>query len=93
MVALCRAAGFEPRTISDPYPDLGLQAIREGLGVVVPRTAFAPELDGSVFVPIEPPVRLPFDVLWRRGARSGALRAVLDVARRLREGGAPVTAG
>src|SRR4051794_23084283 len=55
VVELCRAAGFEPRTIADPYPDLGLQAIREGLGVVVyPRTAFGPELDGSAFVPIEP---------------------------------------
>jgi DNA-binding transcriptional LysR family regulator len=94
VVALCRAAGFEPRTVSDPYPDLGVQAIREGLGVVVyPRTAFAPALDGSVFVPIEPPVTLPFDVLWRRGARSGALRTVLDVARRLRDGGGQVRAG
>ena len=94
VLALCRAAGFEPRTVADPYPDLGVQAIREGLGVVVyPRTAFAPELGGSAFVAIEPPVTLPFDVLWRRGARSGALTTVLDVARRLRDGGAPVAAG
>ena len=35
VLALCRAAGFEPRTVADPYPDLGVQAIREGLGVVV----------------------------------------------------------
>jgi DNA-binding transcriptional LysR family regulator len=86
VVELCRAAGFEPHTIADPYPDLGLQAIREGLGVVVyVRTAFAPEVDGSVFVPIDPPVTLPFELLWRRGTRTGALDAALAVARGLRD--------
>src|SRR3954468_15678468 len=35
VIERCRAAGFEPRTVADPYPDLGVQAIREGLGVVV----------------------------------------------------------
>lgn len=86
VVALCRAAGFDPATIADPYPDLGLQALREGLGVVVyVRTAFAPEVDGSVFVPIDPPVTLPFELLWRRGSRTGALDAALAVARGLRD--------
>ncbi|MEA2154726.1 MAG: hypothetical protein QOE11_866 [Solirubrobacteraceae bacterium] len=86
VVALCRTAGFEPATIADPYPDLGLQAVREGLGVVVyVRTAFAADVQGSVFVPIEPPVTLPFELLWRRGARSGALGAALAVARDLRD--------
>jgi DNA-binding transcriptional LysR family regulator len=85
VVELCRNAGFEPDTIADPYPDLGLQAIREGLGVVVyVRTAFAPEVDGSVFVPIDPPVTLPFELLWRRGTTTGALDAALAVARGLR---------
>jgi DNA-binding transcriptional LysR family regulator len=86
VVALCRAAGFEPRTVADPYPDLGLQAVREGLGVVVyVRTAFAAAVDDSVFVAIEPPVTLPFELLWRRGPRTGALDAALAVARGLRE--------
>ena len=86
VVALCRAAGFQPRTLADPYPDLGLQAVREGLGVVVyVRTAFAAEVEGSVFVPIEPPVTLPFELLWRRGAQMGALDAALRVARGLRD--------
>jgi DNA-binding transcriptional LysR family regulator len=86
ITGLCRDSGFEPKTISDPYPDLGLQAIREGLGVVVyVRTAFAGDLEGSVFVPIDPPVTLPFDLLWRRGTHSGALDAVLNVARSLRD--------
>jgi DNA-binding transcriptional LysR family regulator len=89
----CRAAGFEPRTVADPYPDLGVQAIREGLGVVVyVRTAFGAALDGSVFVPIEPVVTLPFDLLWRRGPRSGTAAAVLDVARRLRDRGGRIAA-
>ena len=86
IVALCRAAGFEPRTVPDPYPDLGVQAIREGLGVVIyPRTAFAEKVEGSVFVPIEPRVTLPFDLLWRAGRRSGVLDAVLRVARAVRD--------
>jgi DNA-binding transcriptional LysR family regulator len=86
VVALCRSAGFEPRTIADPYPDLGLQALREGLGVVLyVRTAFADELDGSAFVPVDPPATLAFELLWRRGTRSGALDAVLTAARGLRE--------
>lgn len=86
VVELCRKAGFEPKTIPDPYPDLGLQAIREGLGVVIyVRTAFASDLDRSVFVPIDPSVTLPFDLLWRRGTRTGALDAALKVARALRD--------
>jgi DNA-binding transcriptional LysR family regulator len=84
VVELCRAAGFEPATVPDPYPDLGLQAVRERLGVVIyVRTAFAPQLPGSAFVPIEPTVTLPFDILRRPGAPSAALEAVLDVARGL----------
>jgi len=84
VVELCRAAGFEPRTVPDPYPDLGVQAVREGLGVVIyVRTAFAPALPGSAFVPIAPAVTLPFDLLRRPGAPSAALEAVLDVARGL----------
>jgi len=86
VLALCRAAGFEPATVPDPYPDLGLQAVREGLGVVVyVRTAFGPVVEGSVFVPIAPPVTLPFELLWRRGGRTGALDAALAVARGLRD--------
>ena len=85
VVELCRTAGFEPTTIPDPYPDLGLQAVRERLGVVMyVRTAFAPQLPGSAFVPIEPTVTLPFDLLRRPGAPSAALEAVLEVARGLK---------
>jgi len=50
-------------------------------------TAFAPDLEGSAFVPIEPKVTLPFDLLWRRRPRSGAVDAVIDVARSLRDRG------
>jgi DNA-binding transcriptional LysR family regulator len=78
------AAGVEPTTRSDPYPDLGLQAIRAGLGVVVyTRSAFPPELPDSAFVPIEPTLALPFDLAVRAGARSPAVDAVVDVARGL----------
>ena len=77
-------AGVVPQTRPDPYPDLGLQAVREGLGVVIyVRSAFPPQLDGSAFVALDPPLNLPFHVAWRRGARSPALDSVLEVARSL----------
>jgi DNA-binding transcriptional LysR family regulator len=74
----CRAAGFEPQTRPDPYPDLGAQAVREGVGIVLyVRTAFGPRLEGSVLVPVEPVVTLPFALVWREDARSAAVRAVV----------------
>ena len=74
----CRAAGFEPDTLPDPYPDLGTQAVREGLGIVLyVRTAFGPQLEQSVLVPVEPAVTFPFALVWREDARSGALEAIL----------------
>lgn len=80
VLELCRARGFEPVTRPDPYPDLGLQAVREGLGVVVyVRSAFAPELPGSVFVPVAPPAGFPFALAWRDAPLPAALRAVLGV--------------
>ena len=73
-------AGVEPRTRPDPYPDLGLQAVREGLGVVVyARGAFPSELTGSAFVPVTPPLTLPFALAVRAGARTAALESVLAV--------------
>ncbi|MBI5106833.1 MAG: LysR family transcriptional regulator [Solirubrobacterales bacterium] len=78
VVAACRAAGFEPRTRPDPYPDLGVQAVREGLGVLLyARSGFPPELEGTVLVPVDPPVTLPFVLVWPQDARSAALDAVL----------------
>jgi DNA-binding transcriptional LysR family regulator len=80
VLALCRARGFEPVTRPDPYPDLGLQAVREGLGVVVyVRSAFAAELPGSAFVPVAPPAGFPFALAWRDAPLPAALRAVLGV--------------
>jgi DNA-binding transcriptional LysR family regulator len=82
VLQLCAARGFEPVTRPDPYPDLGLQAVREGLGVVVyVRSAFPDEVPGSVFVPVSPAVGFPFSLAWRAGGRSAALDAVLAVAR------------
>ena len=78
VLEMCRARGFEPATRPDPYPDLGLQAVREGLGVVLyVRGAFPPELPGSAFVPVEPEVTFPFTLAWREGTRSGPVAAVL----------------
>ncbi|EHN10195.1 transcriptional regulator LysR family [Patulibacter medicamentivorans] len=78
------AAGIRPATRVDPYPDLGLQAVREGLGVVIyVRGAFPPEVAGSAFVPLDPPLTLPFHLAWRDGSRTAAVDAVIEVARGL----------
>lgn len=75
-----RAAGITPGTLADPYPDLGLQAVREGLGIVIyPRSAFPAELTGSAFVPLEPPLEMPFHLAYRTPPRT-AVRSVLQVA-------------
>jgi DNA-binding transcriptional LysR family regulator len=84
VVEMCAARGFTARTRPDPYPDLGLQAVREGLGVVVyVRGAFPADVPGSAFVPVEPVVTFPFSLAWRSGPRGAALDAVLAVARSL----------
>jgi DNA-binding transcriptional LysR family regulator len=75
------AAGLRPRTLADPYPDLGLQAVREGLGVVVyVRSAFPADLPGSAFVALEPPLPMPFALAWRSGDRRAPLDAVVETA-------------
>jgi DNA-binding transcriptional LysR family regulator len=82
VLELCRSRGFEPEVRPDPYPDLGLQAVREGLGVVLyVRGAFPDEMPGSAFVPVAPPVGFPFSLAFRDGPRSGALDAVLAAIR------------
>jgi DNA-binding transcriptional LysR family regulator len=84
VLAMCEARGFVQVTRPDPYPDLGLQAVREGLGLVIyVRGAFPAEVPGSAFVPVEPRATFPFSLAWRAGARSAALDAVLAVAREL----------
>jgi len=78
------AAGIAPRTRADPYPDLGLQAVREGLGVVVySRSAFPQQLAGSAFVPLQPPLGLPFHLASRKEEKGAAARTVLEIAEAL----------
>lgn len=75
------AAGVTPVTRPDPYPDLGLQAVREGHGAVVyARGAFPEHLDGSAFVPLEPDLLLPFHLAVPADASGAALRAVVEAA-------------
>jgi DNA-binding transcriptional LysR family regulator len=86
VLAAFTAAGITPHTRPDPYPDLGLQAVREHLGVVIyARGAFPDPLPGSAFVPLTPPVLLPFHLATPKGAAGAALRAVADAAQALAE--------
>jgi DNA-binding transcriptional LysR family regulator len=81
VVEACREAGFEPRVMPDPNADLGMRAVRDGLGVVVyPRSSFPPRLEGSVLLDLDPPVTLPFELAWAPFRRSGAVDAVLGAA-------------
>lgn len=80
------AAGISPHTLADPYPDLGLQAVREGLGIVIyPRSAFPAELPRSAFIPLTPPVLMPFHLAYRVPPKTTAVRSVLEVARTLQK--------
>src|SRR5262245_40277169 len=82
VLRLCREAGFEPETRPDPYPDLGLQAVREQLGVAVyVATAFGGELTDTRLVPLAGGVTLPFRLAWSETARSVALDALVAAAR------------
>ncbi len=73
-------AGLTPEYRPDPYPDLGLRAVRAGLGVVIyPRTAFPAELPGSAFVPLQAALELPFHLVSRTEDRSPAVDAVLGL--------------
>ena len=82
VLAAFEAAGVAPQTAADPYPDLGLQAVREGVGVVVyARGAFPEAVPGSAFVPIEPVLPLPFELARRAGPASAAVEKVVEVAR------------
>ncbi len=79
VIAACRAAGFAPRTRPDPYPDLGIQAVREGLGIVLyARSAFPTRLDGTRLVPVVPDVHLPFVLVWRDDGPNARIRALLE---------------
>jgi DNA-binding transcriptional LysR family regulator len=81
VLELCRSAGVSPATVPDPYPDLGWQAVREGLGVVIyVAAAFPPAMSSTRLIPIVPTVTLPFHLAWRADRRSAALDAVLSLA-------------
>lgn len=84
VLAALADAGISPAIRPDPYPDLGLQAVREGLGVVIyTRTAFPARLEGSAFVPLAPELTLPFHLAARSGATSTAVREVLAISQGL----------
>ena len=77
--------GVAPGTLPDPYPDLGLQAVREGRGVVLyVRSAYPAQLEGSAFVPVEPPVTLPFHLAVSRRSANAGNQVLIDAAETLR---------
>jgi len=84
VIERCRAAGFEPRTVPDPHPDLGQRAVRAGLGVVLYACSGITATPGeTALVPLDPPVTLPIVLGRRAGTRNAALDAVVEVAQDL----------
>jgi DNA-binding transcriptional LysR family regulator len=86
LIELLRERGVSPRTVPDPYPDLGLLAAAEGIGVTL---GLATQLDdrirGLKALEVEPALTLPFELVWREENRSPALRVVLETAREVRD--------
>ena len=58
-----------------------MQPVRERLGIVIyPRSAVPAELPGSAFIPVTPPVLMPFHLAYRAPLKTAAVRSVLKVA-------------
>ena len=55
--------------------------------MVYARSAFPGELDGSVFVPLEPSLLLPFHLAFRSGSNSVPVQTVLAIAEGLESSG------
>jgi LysR family transcriptional regulator, benzoate and cis,cis-muconate-responsive activator of ben and cat genes len=86
VVAAFRDAGLEPKTLADPYPDLGVQAVRERRGVVIyVRSAYPERMDGSSFVALEPPLTLPFHLAVHREGRNPGSDVLIEAAQDLRQ--------
>lgn len=86
LMALFRVEGASPDFLPDPYPDAGLLAAAEGLGIAVGAWT---GLDGSIkglrCLPIEPVRTLPFSLAWREDDANPALIVVLEMARDVRD--------
>jgi DNA-binding transcriptional LysR family regulator len=86
LAAAFAAAGIEPKATAHPYPDLGLQAVREGLGVLLfPRGAFPRDVPGIASLGVDGSPQLPFHLAVRADATSAALRAVVETASQMAE--------
>ncbi len=87
ILAAFTAAGLTPRAVPDPYPDLGLQAIREQRAVVIyVRSAYPEQLEGSAFVPLAPPLKLPFHLAVHRELRNPGTDVLVATAAELWQG-------
>ena len=77
---------LSPTSVPAPLSRSGLQAIRDGIGVVIyVRTAFAPDLEGSGARADRPPDHDALRPALAARHQHGALDAALSVARELRD--------
>lgn len=86
LLALFAQDGLEPEVLPDPYPDAGLLAAAEGLGIAVgaPMGQRA-AVTGLACVPVEPTRTLPYHLIVGRSDASAALERTLTAIRDLRD--------
>ncbi len=85
VAAACRAAGFEPR-IAHTVPQIATMSslVGAGLGVaLVPETMTRLSMQGVLYRPLRTEVITELCLLYRRADTAPAVRAVLQMARRL----------
>lgn len=81
IVKLFADAGLNPRTLADPYPDLGLLAAIEGRAVVLGSPVHAvQERHDLVVLEVTPSCTLPFELVWRERDVPATLQAIIDIA-------------
>jgi|SRR5215211_9114217 len=69
---------IEPDTINAPEAVLRAVASGRGVGPAVPAMPVQTKIDGFVLRPLDPPLTLPLELIWREPA-SPSLRAVLGL--------------
>jgi DNA-binding transcriptional LysR family regulator len=86
VVGLFASEGLHPRTLADPYPDLGMLAAIEGQAVVVGSPIHtARSREDLALLELSPERSFPFELVWRDREPAPTLTALLDIARQTRD--------
>ena len=88
IIAACSEAGFSPHVVQEaPRIVSTLNLVAAGLGItIVPASLSRLPLEGVSYKPLtgRPSIKVPLNIACRRGERSAATLAFIDLVRRLR---------